>query len=93
MNRRKRGTSPVGFLMVQLLVGVLLLTPIEAKNSIAIVALGISFLGLFLVVFSASKSPEAKNKKILAGIFTLSLLTIIGMTLTGFAQLVTTSMP
>ncbi|MER1955407.1 MAG: hypothetical protein ABS865_07755 [Desemzia incerta] len=93
MNRRKRGASPVGFLMVQLLVGVLLLTPIEAKNSIAIVALSISFLGLFLVVFSASKSPETKNKKMLAGIFTLSLLTIIGITLTGFAQLVTTSMP
>ncbi|WHZ32390.1 hypothetical protein QNK01_01755 [Desemzia incerta] len=93
MNRRKKGASPVGFLMVQLLVGVLLLTPIEAKNSLAIVALGISFLGLFLAVFSASKSPDAKNKKILAGIFTLSLLTIIGITLTGFAQLVTTNMP
>ncbi|MER2110854.1 MAG: hypothetical protein ABS889_07920 [Desemzia incerta] len=93
MNRRKRDTSPAGFLMVQLLVGVLLLTPIEAKNSLAIIALGISFIGLFLAVFSASKSPEAKNKKMLAGIFTFSLLTIIGITLTGFAQLVTTNMP
>ena len=93
MNRRKRDTSPAGFLMVQLLVGVLLLTPIEAKNSLAIIALGISFIGLFLAVLSASKSPEAKNKKMLAGIFTLSLLTIIGITLTGFAQLVTTNMP
>lgn len=33
MNRRKSGTSSVGFLMVQLLVGVLLLTPIEAKTA------------------------------------------------------------
>lgn len=93
MNRRKRGTFPVGFLMVQLLVGVLLLTPIEAKNGLGLLALGISFLGLFLTIFSTFKSPETKNKKILAGIFTLSLLTIMGVTLIGFAQLITTSMP
>lgn len=93
MDRRKRGISPRTFLVLQLLLGILLLMPIEGKNSLSFLALGVSFLGIFIAVYSASETSGEKNKWTLTCIAALSLLTIVGIMLTGVIQLITTSMP